>query len=160
MGTQINSSLVILRLGYFHKCNLFHIVISCPYHEIFQYLIDWVFIAGIQMLLLLHQINSIIPWPHNSQTWLFSCRNTDVIIIAPDSDNLSILQAGVAGVDLRQHQTLAFQPGEVRKLELSLIPADYSNSSFACRDPPLCTQWYLIYYLKQSHVSVTWLTCR
>ena len=37
-----------------------------------------------------------------------------VIIISPDSDNLSILQAALLGLDLRQHKEFAFQPGEVK----------------------------------------------
>ncbi|GAB4817115.1 hypothetical protein N2152v2_004161 [Parachlorella kessleri] len=42
-----------------------------------------------------------------------------VFIIAPDSANLSILQAGVLGIDLRNHDTLRFAPGEA----LGSLPA-------------------------------------
>lgn len=62
----------------------------------------------------------------------------DVLIIAPDSDNLSILQAGVAGTDLRTHSRGAFAPGEVRRLELSgLVPVE-PPSALACPRPPQC----------------------
>jgi broad specificity phosphatase PhoE len=42
-----------------------------------------------------------------------------VILVAPDSDNLSILQAGLTGVDLRQHYQLAYAPGEARVVNLT-----------------------------------------
>lgn len=42
-----------------------------------------------------------------------------VIIVSPDSDNLSVLQAALTGLDLRLHSSLAFAPGEVRAVELS-----------------------------------------
>lgn len=35
----------------------------------------------------------------------------DVVIIAPGSDTLSVLQAAVLGVDLRRHSTYAFRCG-------------------------------------------------
>ncbi|KAJ4712316.1 Phosphoglycerate mutase family protein, partial [Melia azedarach] len=35
-----------------------------------------------------------------------------VIIVSPDSDNLTILQAGLIGLDLRRHRELSFAPGE------------------------------------------------
>ncbi|KAI8473170.1 MAG: hypothetical protein J3K34DRAFT_411825 [Monoraphidium minutum] len=62
----------------------------------------------------------------------------DVVIISPDSDNLSILQAAVLGVDLRQHTRYAFRPGEVRELQLSDTPWDASPVQFACPNPPTC----------------------
>ncbi|XP_009593478.1 uncharacterized protein LOC107803401 isoform X2 [Nicotiana tabacum] len=34
-----------------------------------------------------------------------------VIIVSPDSDNLTILQAGLTGLDLRRHRDLSFGPG-------------------------------------------------
>jgi hypothetical protein len=33
----------------------------------------------------------------------------DILLIAPDSDCLSVLQAAVLGVDLRQHRRYAFR---------------------------------------------------
>lgn len=63
---------------------------------------------------------------------------SDIIIIAPDSDTLSILQAAILGVDLRQHNSYSFRPGEVRVLQLSASTWDDSPSSFACARPPAC----------------------
>ncbi len=37
----------------------------------------------------------------------------DIVIISPDSYNLSALQAAVLGVDLSQHTTFSMAPGEV-----------------------------------------------
>ncbi|BAF05690.2 Os01g0660900 [Oryza sativa Japonica Group] len=45
-----------------------------------------------------------------------------VVIVSPDSDNLSILQAGLIGLDLRRHSSLFFQPGEVRPVDPASIP--------------------------------------
>ncbi|KAE8124199.1 hypothetical protein FH972_019105 [Carpinus fangiana] len=45
-----------------------------------------------------------------------------VIIVSPDSDNLTILQAGLVGLDLRRHSDLSFAPGEVRFVDTSSIP--------------------------------------
>ncbi|GLC40928.1 hypothetical protein PLESTF_001057200 [Pleodorina starrii] len=63
----------------------------------------------------------------------------DVLLVAPDSDCLSVLQAGVLGLDLRQHRRFAFRPGEVRPLILSSVAFDASPRSFACPDPPKCS---------------------
>lgn len=60
------------------------------------------------------------------------------VIVSPDSDNLSILQAGVLGVDLRSHRTYAFQPGEARRLQLSAEERPPPPTSFACPRPPQC----------------------
>ncbi|KAK9836368.1 hypothetical protein WJX84_001847 [Apatococcus fuscideae] len=65
--------------------------------------------------------------------------DNDVIIISPDSDNLSILQAGVLGSDLRNHSEHAFRPGEVRILALSATAYDPSPRQFRCRKPPKCS---------------------
>lgn len=62
----------------------------------------------------------------------------NVIIISPDSDNLSVLQAGVLGVDLRRHHDFAFAPGEVRPLQTAAEVATAVSKSFACRNPPKC----------------------
>lgn len=64
----------------------------------------------------------------------------DVVLIAPDSDTLSALQAAVLGVDLRQHRRFAFRPGEVRRLQLSSEPFDSRPMTFSCPDPPKCTK--------------------
>lgn len=60
------------------------------------------------------------------------------MIISPDSDNLSILQAAVLGVDLRQHVRYAFAPGEVRPMALSDTDYDTRPVQFACPNPPSC----------------------
>eukprot|EP00667_Euglena_gracilis_P018032 EG_transcript_19096 len=44
---------------------------------------------------------------------------SDIVLISPDSDNLSVLQAALTGLDLRQHHTLAYAPGEVRVIDLT-----------------------------------------
>lgn len=63
-----------------------------------------------------------------------------VIIVAPDSDNLTILQAGLVGLDLRRHSDLSFSPGEVRFVDPSSIPAYKQPKSavFKCLNPPNC----------------------
>ncbi|XP_044972588.1 uncharacterized protein LOC123440061 isoform X2 [Hordeum vulgare subsp. vulgare] len=63
-----------------------------------------------------------------------------VVIVSPDSDNLSILQAGLIGLDLRRHNSLFFQPGEVRAVDPASIP-EYkqpASSIFKCTNPPSC----------------------
>lgn len=62
----------------------------------------------------------------------------NVIIVSPDSDNLSILQAGVLGIDLRRHHDFAFAPGEVRTLQTADEPVAPVSRSFSCRNPPRC----------------------
>eukprot|EP00850_Spirogloea_muscicola_P023976 SM000415S15585 [mRNA] locus=s415:89:1664:+ [translate_table: standard] len=42
-----------------------------------------------------------------------------VVIVAPDSDNLTVLQAALTGLDLRKHASLAFAPGEVREVDIT-----------------------------------------
>lgn len=64
--------------------------------------------------------------------------NTNVIIISPDSDNLSILQASVLGIDLRRHHDFAFAPGEVRPLQMASEPPATISRSYTCRNPPKC----------------------
>ncbi|DBA91070.1 TPA: hypothetical protein ACH3X1_016035 [Trebouxia sp. C0004] len=64
--------------------------------------------------------------------------NNNVIIISPDSDNLSILQAGVLGIDLRRHHDFAFAPGEVRPLQMAAEPTAVVSRSYTCRNPPKC----------------------
>lgn len=38
----------------------------------------------------------------------------DIVILSPDSDPLSVLQAALVGQDLREHHKYEYQPGEVR----------------------------------------------
>lgn len=61
-----------------------------------------------------------------------------VLIISPDSDNLSVLQAAVLGVDLRAHHRFSFAPGEVRRLELSQLEPPTPPGSLPCPRPPAC----------------------
>ncbi|PKI56955.1 uncharacterized protein LOC116212882 [Punica granatum] len=63
-----------------------------------------------------------------------------VIIVSPDSDNLSVLQAGLIGLDLRRHRELAFAPGEVRFVDANSIPTYKQPPSavFKCLNPPNC----------------------
>ncbi|KAH6807573.1 Phosphoglycerate mutase family protein [Perilla frutescens var. frutescens] len=64
-----------------------------------------------------------------------------VIIVSPDSDNLSVLQAGMVGLELRRHRDLAFGPGEVRFVDASSIPPYKQPASavYKCLNPPNCT---------------------
>lgn len=64
-----------------------------------------------------------------------------VIIVSPDSDNLTILQAGLVGLDLRRHNELSFEPGEVRFFDPSSIPTYKQPASalYKCLNPPSCT---------------------
>ncbi|KAK9108055.1 hypothetical protein Syun_024066 [Stephania yunnanensis] len=63
-----------------------------------------------------------------------------VIIVSPDSDNLTVLQAGLIGLDLRRHRDLSFGLGEVRFVDTKLIPAYKQPASgvFQCSNPPSC----------------------
>lgn len=59
-----------------------------------------------------------------------------VIIVSPDSDNLSVLQAGLVGLDLRRHTDLQFNPGEVRLVDAKSIPEYKKPASnvYKCSD--------------------------
>ncbi|PON93377.1 Histidine phosphatase [Trema orientale] len=63
-----------------------------------------------------------------------------VIIVSPDSDNLTILQAGLIGLDLRRHRELSFGPGEIRFVDTSSIPTYKQPASavYKCLNPPNC----------------------
>ncbi|KAI5082518.1 hypothetical protein GOP47_0002261 [Adiantum capillus-veneris] len=65
----------------------------------------------------------------------------NIIIVAPDSDNLSVLQAALTGLDLRRHSTLAFVPGEVRYVDLdsrSLKQIIRSSGLLKCKNSAQC----------------------
>ncbi|XP_051123310.1 uncharacterized protein LOC127246122 [Andrographis paniculata] len=64
-----------------------------------------------------------------------------VVIVSPDSDNLTVLQAGLVGLDLRRHMDLAFEPGEVRMVDPSSVPRYKPPASavYKCFNPPNCT---------------------
>lgn len=69
---------------------------------------------------------------------LLQYNGASVVIISPDSDNLSVLQAALLGLDLRKHAELGLRPGEVRAVELvSVEPALYSGK-VVCARPPNC----------------------
>ncbi|XP_074564194.1 uncharacterized protein LOC141820723 [Curcuma longa] len=77
------------------------------------------------------QLMSILETQYSADT---------VIIVSPDSDNLSVLQAGLIGLDLRRHSDLSFSPGEVRLVDPSSIP-DYkqpASAVYKCANPPSC----------------------
>ncbi|KAI0566633.1 Histidine phosphatase [Gracilaria domingensis] len=50
----------------------------------------------------------------------------NIIIVSPDSDPLSILQATMTGQDLTTHHQFEYQPGEVRKVK-ELVTDDYGK---------------------------------
>lgn len=49
-----------------------------------------------------------------------------IVILAPDSDPLSILQAAMTGVDLRSHHQCEFMPGEIRYVK-ELVVDSFGN---------------------------------
>lgn len=63
-----------------------------------------------------------------------------IIIVAPDSDNLSVLQAALTGLDLRRHSMLSFLPGEVRHVDLEgvSVPRTRLSGLITCPNPPQC----------------------
>ncbi|KAF5836515.1 hypothetical protein DUNSADRAFT_5846 [Dunaliella salina] len=65
-------------------------------------------------------------------------RGDNIILVAPDSDVLSVLQAAALGVDLRQHTRFSLPPGGVRELTLALEPYDASPRQLSCPNPPSC----------------------
>lgn len=77
------------------------------------------------------QLMSILETQYSEET---------IIIVSPDSDNLTILQAGLVGLDLRRHRDLSFAPGEVRFVDISSIPTYKQPASavYKCRNPPIC----------------------
>ncbi|KAJ3670810.1 hypothetical protein LUZ60_008236 [Juncus effusus] len=77
------------------------------------------------------QLMSILETQYSGET---------VIIVSPDSDNLTVLQAGLTGLDLRRHNSLFFSPGEVREVDPASIPEYKQPASavFKCINPPSC----------------------
>ncbi|KAG9449991.1 hypothetical protein H6P81_009956 [Aristolochia fimbriata] len=63
-----------------------------------------------------------------------------LVVVSPDSDNLTVLQAGLLGLDLRRHRDLSFGPGEVRLVDANSIPPSTTPASavFKCLNPPNC----------------------
>nr|XP_011464008.1 PREDICTED: uncharacterized protein LOC101293792 [Fragaria vesca subsp. vesca] len=78
------------------------------------------------------QLMSILETQYSADT---------VIIVSPDSDNLTILQAGIVGLDLRRHRELSFAPGEVRFVDTNSVPTYKQPASavYKCLNPPNCT---------------------
>ncbi|KAK8933514.1 hypothetical protein KSP39_PZI015590 [Platanthera zijinensis] len=78
------------------------------------------------------QLMSILETQYSGET---------IVIVSPDSDNLSILQAGLTGLDLRRHWDLSFRPGEVRPVDPKSIPPYKMPASavYKCLNPPTCT---------------------
>lgn len=44
-----------------------------------------------------------------------------IVIVAPDSEPLSVLQAALMGLDLHDHHKLHYQPGELRRVQEQVI---------------------------------------
>ncbi|RWR94883.1 Phosphoglycerate mutase family protein isoform 1 [Cinnamomum micranthum f. kanehirae] len=78
------------------------------------------------------QLMSVIETQYSGDT---------VIIVSPDSDNLTVLQAGLVGLDLRRHTDLSFSPGEIRLVDPKSIPTykQPASATFKCLNPPSCT---------------------
>ncbi|KAI7842607.1 hypothetical protein COHA_003711 [Chlorella ohadii] len=85
--------------------------------------------SSADVLVRVRQLLSLLETQYNGDT---------VVIVSPDSDNLSVLQAAVLGVDLRSHHSYAFAPGEARRLELASGERPEPPTSFACPRPPQC----------------------
>ncbi|ONK80645.1 uncharacterized protein A4U43_C01F20140 [Asparagus officinalis] len=64
-----------------------------------------------------------------------------VIIVSSDSDNLTVLQAGLIGLDLRRHNGMFFGPGDVRLVDPKSIPdvKEPPSAVYKCTNPPSCT---------------------
>ncbi|GAB4845652.1 hypothetical protein Ancab_039053 [Ancistrocladus abbreviatus] len=77
------------------------------------------------------QLMSIIETQYSGDT---------VIIVSPDSDNLTVLLAGLVGLDLRRHRDLSFNPGEVRLVDSGSIPTykEPASAVYQCLKPPNC----------------------
>ncbi|EEF52014.1 uncharacterized protein LOC8289019 [Ricinus communis] len=77
------------------------------------------------------QLMSILETQYSAET---------IVIVSPDSDNLTVLQAGLVGLDLRRHRDLSFGPGEVRFVDTSSIPTYKQPASalYKCINPPIC----------------------
>ncbi|KAB2633418.1 hypothetical protein D8674_029665 [Pyrus ussuriensis x Pyrus communis] len=60
------------------------------------------------------------------------------IIVSPDSDNLTVLQAGIIRLDLRRHRVLSFAQGEVRFVNTNSVPPYKQPASvvYKCLKPP------------------------
>ena len=65
-------------------------------------------------------------------------QSDNIVIVSPDSDNLTVLQAAVAGLDLRAHHRYTWAPGEVRRLFVSSAEPETPPTSIACPRPPQC----------------------
>lgn len=63
-----------------------------------------------------------------------------VVFVAPDSTVLSVMQAAVQGVSLRDHWRLAYRPGEARVLSAAGggLANAFPSGKFACARPPAC----------------------
>jgi broad specificity phosphatase PhoE len=86
--------------------------------------------SAFDVLVRVRQLLSITETQYNGEV---------IVLISPDSYCLSILQAAVKGVDLRRHDLFAFEPGQVRSLELSEVEFDAAPQRMACPNPPKCT---------------------
>ncbi|KAK4350423.1 hypothetical protein RND71_029736 [Anisodus tanguticus] len=64
-----------------------------------------------------------------------------VIIVSPDSDNLTVLQAGLTGLDLRRQVVLVTPTFKLRFVDASSIPTYKQPAStvYKCLNPPSCT---------------------
>ena len=69
---------------------------------------------------------------------LLQYNGSSVVIISPDSDNLSVLQAALLGLDLRKHAELGLRPGEVRAVELASVEPTLYSGKVVCARPPNC----------------------
>lgn len=63
---------------------------------------------------------------------------SNVVIVSPDSDNLSVLQAAVMGVGLGDHASLGFAPGEARAMVLAKEAPVRKSMLMPCERPPSC----------------------
>ena len=65
-------------------------------------------------------------------------RGANIVVISPDSENLSVLQTVILGEADATHWQRGFRPGECRRLELSTTPVERKNLIIDCPKPPNC----------------------
>eukprot|EP00210_Caulerpa_lentillifera_P009513 g9072.t1 len=85
--------------------------------------------SALDVLIRVRQLMSVLETQYNGQ---------DVIIVSPDSENLSVLQTAVLGEETGLHWKRAFRPGEVRALQLAENEVELVSGRVSCNNPPNC----------------------
>lgn len=85
--------------------------------------------SALDVLIRVRQLLSVLETQYTGQ---------DVIIVSPDSENLSVLQTAVLGEETGLHWQRAFSPGEVRRLQLAESEPELISGRINCSTPPNC----------------------